>query len=116
MCGRVAFRERCNIRGPLIQASASRSELDLSLGCPQSLSFQQGQTPSTFGAFPVDVLLAHFMPDNIIVCQRPPSLTDLRRFAERGCIQVAEDLEGYFGRKRGQKVDADEVTNVRGDV
>jgi len=56
------------------------------------------------------------MPDNIIVCQRPPSLTDLRRLAERSCIQVAEDLEGYFRGKRRQKVDAYQITDVRGYV
>jgi hypothetical protein len=51
--------------------------LYLSLFNSQSLALEQRQTPAALGALPVDVLLAHFVPHNIVIGEGPPSLADL---------------------------------------
>jgi hypothetical protein len=45
------------------------------------LLFQERQTPSTFGTLSVNVLLAHSVPDNVIIGQAAPTSTDLSSFA-----------------------------------
>jgi len=39
------------------------------------------------------VLLAHLVPDDIVVGELAPSAAHLGSVAERGCVEIAEDLE-----------------------
>jgi hypothetical protein len=55
------------------------------------------------------------MPDHVIVGQTPPSLAHLCGLAERGGIQVAQDLERDLGRESGEEVDPDEFSNRSGE-
>ena len=51
------------------------------------------------------MLLAHPVPNYIIVRQTPPAFADLGRMA-KGCgVKVGEDTEGDFGRGDGQEID-----------
>jgi hypothetical protein len=60
----------------------------------QLLSFEKRQAPSTSGALSVDVLLAHSVPNHIVIGEITPSTTDLSGFAEGESIEVCEDLVG----------------------
>lgn len=61
------------------------------------------------------MLLAHFVPDNIVVGKGSPSSGDLSCLAERGSIEEGKDSEGEFGREGGDEVDSDEVSESAGD-
>jgi hypothetical protein len=49
----------------------------------------------------MDVLLAHTMPDNIIISQSPPPPRYLSGFAKRCGIEVTKNLEGDLRGKGG---------------
>lgn len=52
------------------------------------------------------MLLAHPVPDYIIVGESLPALADLGSMAEGGGVEIREDAEGDFGRSDGQEVDS----------
>jgi hypothetical protein len=61
------------------------------------------------------MLLAHLVPDHVVIGELSPSTADLGGLAEGCCVEVAEDLEAQFRRKCAEEVDLDEVADRRGD-
>ena len=61
------------------------------------------------------MLLTHSVPHDIIVGELSPLPAHLGGLAERGGIEMAQDLETQFMGKGGKEVDLDEVSNGRGD-
>ena len=82
---------------------------------PQATLVEQWEPPAALCAFPVNVLLTHLVPNDVIVSQLPPPPIDLGGFAERGCVEIAEDLEAQFGGECAEKVDLDEIADGRGN-
>lgn len=78
-------------------------------------SVKQRQTPAALGTLPVNVLLAHLVPDHIVVGELSPFAAHLSRFAERGCVEIGEDFEAQLMRQCANEVDLDQVTDGRGD-
>ncbi len=60
------------------------------------------------------MLFAHPMPDHIVISQIPPAMRDLRSFTQRGCVEIAKNLERYFRWESCQKVDPDQVAYAGG--
>ena len=81
---------------------------------PQTTLVEQREPPAALCAFPVNVLLAHLVPNDVVICQLSPPSIDLRGLAERGCVEVAEDLEAQLGGERAEEVDLDEIADGRG--
>ena len=81
---------------------------------PQTTLVEQREPPAALCAFPVNVLLAHLVPNDVVICQLSPPSVDLRGLAERGCVEVAEDLEAQLGGERAEEVDLDEIADGRG--
>lgn len=54
-----------------------------------------------------DMLLADSPPENVVVGEGAPTCTDLGCTAQRGRIDVGEDLERDFTRQNEEGVDAD---------
>lgn len=81
----------------------------------QLLLLQQRQTPSTFRAASVHVLLAHAVPYDIIVSEVAPPAADLGGFAKRYGVEAAEDLVGEFGGEGGEEVDLELFVDFAGN-
>ena len=80
----------------------------------QTCSVKQRQSPAALGTLSIDMLLAHLVPNDVVICQLSPPSVDLRGLAERGCVEVAEDLEAQLGGERAEEVDLDEIADGRG--
>jgi hypothetical protein len=63
----------------------------------------------------VNVLFTHLVPYNIVISKQSPSPTNLGGLAERRCVEIAEDLEPEFWRKKGEKVDVDHIPHLNGE-
>lgn len=61
------------------------------------------------------MLLAHPVPDHIVIGETLPTLADLGSVAEGRGIKVGEDTEGDFGRSDRQKVDSEERLKMVGE-
>jgi hypothetical protein len=61
------------------------------------------------------VLLAHLVPDYIIVGELSPFATYLSCFAERGSVKISEDFEAQLVGQCADKVDLDQVADRRSD-
>ena len=61
------------------------------------------------------MLLAHLVPHHVIIGELSPPPADLGGVAERGGVEVAEDLEAQFGGQSAEEVDLDEVADGGGD-
>ena len=61
------------------------------------------------------MLLADPSPKDVVVGQAPPLAAHLSGPAERGRIEIAEDLERDFTRKDSERVDADQVSELLGE-
>jgi hypothetical protein len=74
--------------------------------------FEQWKPPSTLGALLIDVLLAHAMPDQVIVSEVAPAATDLGGLAEGDSVEVAEDFIGELGGKGSEEVDLELLVHL----
>lgn len=61
------------------------------------------------------MLRAEVVPYLVVVCQLAPGPAHLCAFAQRDCVELAEDLEGDFGGEQRDEVDLDEVAHLGGD-
>lgn len=61
------------------------------------------------------MLLAHPVPDHIIIGETLPALADLGSVAEGGGVKIGEDAEGDFGRSDRQKVNSEKRLKMVGE-
>ena len=83
----------------------SLGKLPLSRIVAEPLSLQERQTPTAFGALPVDVLFAHLDPHGIGIGQLAPSLADLSSLCEAHGIEKAKYLLRKLDGKGGYEID-----------
>lgn len=55
------------------------------------------------------MLTTHSSPEEIVVCETLPLLGDLSGFAERDCIEVAEDAKADFAREKREWIYANDL-------
>lgn len=83
--------------------------------CTDLFLLEQRKTPSTLCALETNMLLAHPVPNHIVVSESPPALADLGSVAERCGVEVREDAKGDLWGEDGQEVDAEEWLKVVGE-
>jgi hypothetical protein len=106
------MRRGGNVRGPLVQSPSRGAQLNPPLLVSESSLIQKRQSPAAFGALPVNVLLAHPVPYDVVVGHLSPSPTNFGGCAERCGVEEAEDLEAQLVGKGRDEVDFDEVADV----
>lgn len=62
------------------------------------------------------MLLAHSVPNNVVVGQAPPAPADLSSLTQRGCVEETENPEAKLWWQSREEVDLDQVANGSGDV
>jgi len=81
-------------------------------GAGTTSAFQNRQAPSALEAFLPNMLLADFVPEDIVVSKAAPVSGDLGS-PTKGCsVEVGKNLEGNFAREDGEGVYSDEVAEL----
>ena len=79
----------------------------------QTCSVKQRQSPAALGTLSIDMLLAHLVPDNVVVGELSPFSAHLSCCAEGCSVEVGEDLEAQFVGQGADEVDLNQVAYRR---